>query len=196
MSNPMLNPALVVLSVLSFLGGCAEPAPTVEPIAESTEPKAESATPAPTPPARAAEGAGPELDAENPELLRRPFTAEQIASAMRPGLQITVRMSGPEGDLTQLWTVLSADADGCEMEYTNLDAEGNAAGEKVVQATAWTELHEHASFPAADATSEIARRETALGALDGRLYTVDSPESGRDHGVFLRRQIRRRPGFG
>ncbi len=110
--------------------------------------------------------------AEQRELLPFPFSAEQIRDAWQPGLVYMIENKTPKGVARQRWTVQSADADGVDIEYADVAEDGTAMGEPRVQRALWTELRDHASFPAAFSTLQEVRQTTALGELDGYLYTV------------------------
>jgi hypothetical protein len=121
---------------------------------------------------------GPELDAEDPTILRRPFTAEQIRDEMVLGFEARVRMWTPGGEEVTRWRVVEADPQSVGIEYVNLDGDGQPIGEPQVQRSDWVELRNHASFPADRATRVRAARQTALGNLYGWLYTVRDEKAG------------------
>lgn len=141
------------------------------------------------PEASGAESAASHLDPADPSILRRPFTAEQIRDAWAPGLVIEVHMYGPEGDQHQRWTVLSADADGAEIEYATLDANGEPTGETNAERTTWVELRDHATFAAATSTVEETAMETALGNLAGWRYTTTDEATGTVSEYFFARDL-------
>ena len=85
----------------------------------------------------------------------------------------------------QRWTVQQADAESVTIEYANLNGEGAAVGEPMAQSATWIALRNHASFPSAHARREEASRETALGKLDGWLYTVQDPKAGTVSELFF-----------
>lgn len=109
-------------------------------------------------------------------ILERPFTAEQIRDEWMPGFRLVMRRSTPGETRLERWTVLTADAEGVEIEFAAIAEDGAVSGEPVVQRSTWLELRDHASFPAAGASREWTRRDTALGALEGWLYRI--PEEG------------------
>lgn len=111
-------------------------------------------------------------------MLETPFTAEQIRDEWTPGLRLLMRRSTPGEVRLERWTVLRADAEGCEIEFAAVDASGAVSGEPVVQRSTWVELRDHASFPAAGATREWVTRETALGSMEGWLYRVPDEGTG------------------
>ncbi len=120
-----------------------------------------------------------------PELLPRPFTAEQIRDEWVPGLRLVMHTRTPESETWERWTVLSADADGAEIEFAQVDAEGGPAGEPRIGRSSWIELRNHANYPAAASTREEVTRDTALGPLEGWLYKVGDAASGNQTEVFF-----------
>lgn len=122
--------------------------------------------------AMAAAQAPAQAPAEQRELLPFPFSAEQIRDAWKPGLVYMIENKTPQGSAMQRWAVVSADDEGVEIEYANVGQDGAVMGETQVQRALWTELRDHASFPAAMSTRQDVRRQTALGEVDGYLYTV------------------------
>lgn len=135
------------------------------------------------------------LEIETPEILDRPFTAEQIRDEWVDGLRITIRKWAPEAEAYELWTVVQTDAEGVDIESVVLDDGGAAAGEAVSHRSGWIELRDHASFPADRATRERVSRETALGELDGWLYTVAGPDASRTSRFFFAESLPGAPVF-
>ena len=129
------------------------------------------------------------LDPDDPSILRRPFTAEQIREAWAPGLVIDVHRYGPEGDAHERWTVVSADAEGADIEYAALDGSGEPTGKADVQRALWVELRDHATFPAASSTVEDTTLDTSLGTLEGWLYTTRDEEAGTVTELFFARDL-------
>ena len=84
----------------------------------------------------------------------------------------------PDVESLERWTVVEADTDGVVIESVALDAEGNPDGEPSRQPATWTQLRDHASFPAEHAQRSTVTRETELGVLEGWLYEVRDPGSG------------------
>jgi len=119
------------------------------------------------------------------EMLPTPFTAEQIRAEWVEGFRLTMRRWAPAGERLERWRVVAADAEGVEIENAVVDADGTVVGEPVTQRSSWTELRDHASFPAAGATRSRVTRSTALGELEGWLYTVPGPESGMTSEFFF-----------
>jgi hypothetical protein len=120
----------------------------------------------------------PQLDAEDSTILHRPFTADEIRGEWTQGLVLTLLFKSPQGEERQRWTVVSADTEGCDIEYASLDAEGEVSGEPSVGHATWIELRNHATFKADLATRQDVTRKTDLGELAGWLYTVRDPEAG------------------
>ena len=115
---------------------------------------------------------------ESPQHLPRPFTAEQIRDEWVLGLTLVMRSVGPEGEARQRWTVVDADETGVAIEFLPIDASGSAAGPARTERSTWTQLRDHATFAASNATREAVTRETPLGTFEGWLYVVPDPEQG------------------
>jgi hypothetical protein len=104
-------------------------------------------------------GAAVDLDPDDPSILMRPFTAEEIRDEWVPGFRLLMRRTFPEETRIERWTVVSADDDGVEIEYATIADDGSVEGEPSVSRSGWTELRDHAAFPAAHSTREwISRR--------------------------------------
>jgi hypothetical protein len=121
--------------------------------------------------------AAPAKPEEAPHL-PRPFTAEQIRDEWVEGLTVVMRSVGPEGESRQRWTVVDADETGAVIEFTPIDAKGEAAGAPRTERSTWNQLRDHATFAASSATREVVTRETPLGKYEGWLYRVPDPEQG------------------
>jgi hypothetical protein len=87
------------------------------------------------------------------------------------------------------WTVVASDAAGVEIEYVKLDESGEATGTRRTERADWVELRDHATFPAATSTLQEVARETALGTLDGLLYTVKDENHGRVTEFFFAKSL-------
>ncbi len=133
--------------------------------------------------------ADPLLDPEDPTLLRRPFTAEQIRGEWIPGFTLKIGRSSPEGESVERWTVVAADAEGVDIEYATLDAGGRVTGEPAVSRSGWVELRDHASFQADRSRCEEITRSTALGELQGWLYTVRDEQAGTVTEFFFAKSL-------
>lgn len=129
--------------------------------------------------------AAPLLDPDDPTLLVRPFSADQIAGAMPVGSVIDLEQATPMGRGKLRWTVVEADAEGCVIEFTALDADGTPIGLPERRRQGWIELRDHASFPAATSTVEDDRRLTPLGLIEGRLYTTTDEAKGVTSRMFF-----------
>jgi hypothetical protein len=129
------------------------------------------------------------LDPNDPTILRRPFTAEQIREELVEGLSIDIRRSTPDGETVERWTVLKADEEGLEMESTALDADGNPTGESNVSRSTWIELRDHATFSADRATFEETTLETPLGMLSGWLYSIRNEADGTVTEMFFAKSL-------
>lgn len=157
--------------LLLLTGGCSEPSP--------------DASPASPPPATGEASASPQLDPDDPTLLARPFTAEQIRADWPVGLEIRIENITPDGGSLERWRVLEADEEGALIEYATLDPAGEVLGEPRAVRSTWTELRDHASFPAATTTRESLVRETSLGKVEGWLYTLRDDDSGTVTEMFF-----------
>jgi hypothetical protein len=118
-----------------------------------------------------------DLDPEDPTILMRPFTAEEIREEWVPGFRLLMRRSYPEETRTERWTVVTADLEGVEIEYATVADDGSVEGNPTVSRSTWTELRDHAAFPAAHSTREWVGRSTALGDFEGWLYRVADPSA-------------------
>jgi hypothetical protein len=113
-----------------------------------------------------------EAQGEAAEMLETPFTAEQIRDEWIEGLTVTIRRGSAGETRRERWTVVAADAEGVDIEFTAVGEDGTVLGEPVTARSNWDELRDHARFPAASATREWTTRDTALGRLEGWLYRV------------------------
>jgi len=114
-----------------------------------------------------------ELDADDPTILKRPFTAEEIRDEMVEGFTVVVRRSYPEGMRLERWTVVAADEEGVEIEYATVAEDNALVDEPSTARSSWIELRDHATFAADASTREWTSRSTALGDLEGWLYRVE-----------------------
>lgn len=119
-----------------------------------------------------------EVEADDPSVLKRPFTADEIRDEWIEGLRLLMRRSSPEGEVVERWTVTSADAEGVDIEFVTLDGDGQVSTEPDVRRSSWTELRDHAAFPAATSSREWVGRSTALGNFEGWLYLVPDEKTG------------------
>jgi len=146
--------------------------------------RADNPAEGPQPVAPASSQATVELDASDPTILKRPFTAEEIRAEMIEGFSVVVRRSTPDETSFERWTVVAADDEGVEIEYATV-AENNAlVDEPSTTRSSWIELRDHATF-AADASTRVwTSRSTALGNLEGWLYRVEQ-DDGTVHEFFF-----------
>ena len=150
-------------------------------------------------------GTGPEASVEPtevveptapaPEILERPFTAEQIRDEWVEGLEIKIRRWTPEAEIFEMWTVVAADAEGVDIESVVYGTDGVPREEPSVQRSGWVELRDHATFPAGAATRESTVRQTPLGELAGWLYTVPGPTAGSVNEFFFAESLPGAPVF-
>jgi hypothetical protein len=156
----------VAISVI-LVGGCDRPPdPTGDPGSEAVS------TPV-------------EIDVGETTMLEQPFTADEIRAEWVPGLRLLIRRSSPDGEVLERWTVVAADDEGADIEYAVVDGAGQVVGEPRVQRSGWTELRDHASFPAAASNREWSTRSTALGTFDGWLYRVQDDTTGTVNEFFF-----------
>jgi len=118
-----------------------------------------------------------DLSPDDPSILMRPFSDEEIRDEWIPGFRLLMRRTSPEGTQIERWTVVSADDEGVEIEYATLLDDGSVEGEPKIARSGWVELRDHASFPAAHSTREWVSRKTALGNFEGWLYRVADPDA-------------------
>ncbi len=127
--------------------------------------------------------------------LEPPFTADEIRNEWVEGLDLRIRRWTADAEAFEQWSVTAADADGVEITSSTLDAEGKLLREPSVRRSTWTELRDHASFPADLTTVERVRRETRLGSHEGWLYTVVDPGSGARSELFFAEALPGAPTF-
>lgn len=161
----MLHRLLILTLALSLTTFACSSAP------ETAPEEAETAE-APAPPAP-------------PQMLPLPFTAEEIQEEWQPGLTLVQLQRTDEGEKLERWTVLSADAEGAEIEFQPLDENRQPAGEANVQKSTWKQLESHGAFPANIAQRARATRTTPLGELEGWVYSVLDPQSGAVNLLFF-----------
>jgi hypothetical protein len=128
----------------------------------------------------AAEPASEEPSAPVPveaESLAVPFTAEQIRDEWTPGFTLVLSFNFPDRQEWQRWTVVGADTERAEIEYQQLDDQGQPVAPPQRAPSSWTDLRNHALFAAAESRRERVSRQTVLGELEGWLYTVHDPQA-------------------
>lgn len=129
-------------------------------------------------------GAATAEDEAAPEFAPLPYTANQIRGAMPRGFRCVYVTTEGEDVVKSVWTVLASDVDGASIEFRTLDAAGTEVGEPEVRRSAWTELRDHAQFPAALTTIQDATIEVPAGAFECWLYTLTVEADG---GTTVRR---------
>lgn len=130
-----------------------------------------------------------ELDSDDPSILARPFTAEQIREEMIVGLRVMIRHTTPEEVSVELWNVVDADMEGVDLEVSQLNDQQEVIGEPAPQRALWTELRDHASFPAASSSRKWVTMDTDLGLHEGWLYTVEGDAPGVINEFFFSRDL-------
>jgi hypothetical protein len=128
---------------------------------------------------------GVDLDPDDPTILMRPFTAEEIREEWVPGLRLLMQHSFPEDTRVERWTVVAADEEGVDIEKATIADDGSVVGEPSVVRSTWVELRDHASFPAAFSSREWASRTTMLGEFEGWLYRVAEPDAATVQEFFF-----------
>ena len=104
---------------------------------------------------------------------------------MVPGLRLLMRRNSPEEIRVERWTVVAADDEGADIEFATIAEDGSVVGEPSVVRSAWVELRDHASFPAAHSTREWVSRSTMLGEFEGWLYRVAEPNAATVQEYFF-----------
>jgi hypothetical protein len=136
--------------------------------------------------ALASSGAGPGTPASH---VPRPFTAEQIRGEWVEGLTLVLQRVTPGAETRERWIVVSADAEGAEIEFTPLDAQDRVTGPSRRRRSTWVELRDHATFPAATTTREEVTRATPPGTFEGWLFIVSDAAQGTVTEYFFARDL-------
>ncbi len=104
----------------------------------------------------------------------RPFTPEQIRDAMPAGTRISLRIeTDAQEPIAERWTVIEATPDGCTIaSVTYAPTSGALIEDESTQTSAWAELAEHATFPAADTSITESSFDGPLGRHATREYRV------------------------
>ncbi|MEM7048183.1 MAG: hypothetical protein AAF604_00925 [Acidobacteriota bacterium] len=118
------------------------------------------------------------------ETLPTPYTAEQIREAWVPGLVVVSRVEASGQTILTRTEVIAADSEQVTLSAQQTDPDGNYLPEVAEHKASWTELRDHARFPADRAERRRQRRETPLGELDGWLYEVDHGDGSRGSFFF------------
>ena len=174
MNRPL---TLLTLLFLAVLTGCS---------AESPAPVEGSLSTAPPVAAEPVVAASPEdIDPDDPSILRRPFTSDEIREEWVAGLTILMQTQTGQGGALERWKVTSVDEEGADIEFSQVDRDGKPSGEPRLARSTWEDLRNHATFPAASATREEMTLKTALGELDGWFYTVRDDVAGTQTEYFF-----------
>ncbi|MEJ2086655.1 MAG: hypothetical protein P8Y44_13435 [Acidobacteriota bacterium] len=110
------------------------------------------------------------------EFLPTPYTAEQIGNAWRQGYEMTMKIWTPDRETVSRTRVEGWSREAIETSEQQLDDTGSPVGDKTVSSSSWEDLRDHARFPVATTVRERTTRVTALGELEGWLYTVSGDE--------------------
>jgi len=149
------------LSLISACGGGAAPA----------------SSPQPTTPA--ANGAVTSAPAAEPGLAPRPFTAEQIRTAMPAGTEMRYRVEEADKPAVVVHSkVTAADAATMTMVSRVLAEDGSVIAEEPARTTPWPELMKHASFPADRTVRTKGHVEVPAGAFETLDYVVTETAGG------------------
>ncbi len=171
----MMRTRISVAFLLALLGlGCGDKTPADAP----TGGVSGEVSPVPAP-------GGVEFDPDDPTILVRPFTAEQIRDEWVPGLRLLMRRTTPDATRVERWTVIAADNEGVDIEFATIADDGTVDGEPPVERSTWIELRDHATFPAARSTREWVSRTTGLGDYEGWLYRVADDSAGTVQEYFF-----------
>lgn len=139
-------------------------------------PRAESPAPAPAPPVTTVEPPPPETTQALPDgTAPRPFSAEQIRQAMPVGHVVRLRVEAQGAEPQELrWEVTAADATRCTIASKVYDLRGALVRDEGAGTSQWTELREHAAFPAAETVITSGTIEVPAGRFETRVYRVTS----------------------
>ncbi len=109
----------------------------------------------------------------------RPFTAEQIRDAMPTGCQLKFRMEvAGEPTLIEQWVVTAANGTQMTMSSKSFAEDGKLVGDQGSDTSTWTQLMEHATFPAARTTVTERTVETPAGTFAAIVYEVRDTKEG------------------
>ncbi len=108
-----------------------------------------------------------------------PYSAEQIREANPPGTVLVFRIEEPPAPpVLNVMRFTSGDAQGVIVENQTLTEDRTPIGELVVSESSWTELRDHAAFPASKTQRTETRCEVPSGTYSCLLYSVQSEEDG------------------
>jgi hypothetical protein len=157
---------LLPLLLLSFvLPGCAKH-PAVGAAAATT-------TTAPTtaaPTTAAPNGTPARTDGTAP----RPFTPKQLHDAFGDGAEMRYRITTPAGTVIKHTTFVAPTDDEVTLRAETLGPDGARLSADDEQHARWTELVDHAAFPAVDTTITDGVAEVPAGRFTTRVYTVNA----------------------
>jgi hypothetical protein len=113
-----------------------------------------------------------------PAVLPTPYTAEQIREAWQPGFRVEMRTTEADVATRQRMTVVSATAETVTIRSEPLGENGEASEPARESTATWSELRDHALFPAASTTRERAECHSRLGSLPGWRYATTTANGG------------------
>jgi hypothetical protein len=159
------GPSRLPLLLLPLLVACAGP-----PDPPVAAPPADSPPAAPAPADSAVKAAAP---AATEATVSPPVTLEQFRAAFPVGTKIRLLIAA-KGKPTeeQRWTWVKADNDGCVIATTVHDEKGTLIRDEGTNASKWTELLSHGSFPAAKTERSDSSIEVPAGRFETWLFTV------------------------
>lgn len=111
--------------------------------------------------------------------LPTPYTAEAIRAANPPGTRLRMRVEtyGRPAVLRET-AFIAGDETRATMEGRLLAATGEAIAPVTTSTATWTELRDHAAFPAAAASRERTTVDVAAGSFEAWRYDVRGDEAG------------------
>lgn len=113
------------------------------------------------------------VDPANPQILRRPYSADEIRAEWTVGFEMKIRTwADGLGEQVRIWRVVDADADGAVLELTQLDESGAPKGPRGKEHFTWVQLRDNVTFPVGQATVESVSADTPLGKLDCWRYLM------------------------
>jgi hypothetical protein len=115
-----------------------------------------------------------------PDHAPTPYTAEEIRNACPEGRTDTLRIERGKETWTHTMTFLKCDAEGTDVESTNILADGTTKTTK--DRLTWVDFQAQASFPEIDTKITDETIETPAGKFECRVYTVRKREG--DPAVF------------
>jgi hypothetical protein len=150
---------VVLLALLAACGGSPQPAPP----------------PAPVP--AAAGSSAVASGADDQAIAPLPYTADQIRAASPAGRVIPLRVEVPGKISVQVFTFVTVDETGADIESSERDERGNPIGEAKRAHATWDELRHHAAFPRATTTIEDGVADTPAGRFASKVYIVTSGDA-------------------